>query len=94
MTEKTSPEIYGHRLEQFIEMSDIPFVEEACKILGGIEFGKPIKEGRVYATYGGQPILVPQGKAWIKLRAQMPAGQGFDFVFRKAEKLKEQSQKT
>ena len=90
MVEKNeNPKLYDHRVEGIIHSSDVLFVIEACSALSNIKFQyltEVNEEGEE------KPKLAPEGFTWIKMRADLKAGQGFDFVFEKATQLKQDSE--
>lgn len=86
------PKAYDHRIELLVDASNTSFIESVAGN-EGIKYALLFEEGQRYAGDTDNPVFVPKGKAWIKMRAELPAGQGFNFVFEKAEQLKRQATK-
>ena len=93
MTERqTEQRLFDNRAEGIIHSCDVPFVQEACNVLGNVEFKNLSEISEEDKLKGDIPILAPKGFTWIKMRADLSAGQRFDFVFEKATQLKQDSE--
>jgi len=90
---RTKPKLFDHRSEQLINTSEIPFIMQAVKFFGDIKYWELFKEGEVYSKGINYSVVVPQGKSWIKLRAQRAVGEGFSSFWEKVNEFKKEQEK-
>lgn len=87
MKEIEKPKQYDTRVSLRVPMEDIPFIKHVCNVFD-VKYQTISTEGKPYPDRDFGPHTLPEGMAWIKMRAKLEAGQGFDFITNLARDIK------